>query len=364
MSDWGSSDSNSDELLPEIAPSSPDRAQGPGVVEDDEGWSGSASARSRSRSRPGAASQALSSDDEEDRRQGIARVRLLVGGGPVVAQPVAPEGCGWWLNPLWKSLEHIRQSLPRESRPLRVVSVCTGLGAEAMIFDALDIPYEVICACDLKKGSIKFVAANFPKVKHFFASIECVAERKGFCLIHGRDCDLSAEGRADIVVGGPPCQPFTRFREHSDRTARTAANAKDHPDWEVTFKFLPRVLAVWKPWFALVEQVMGFDGQGDVENRSQLVIFCQQMMKQFSAVRVMELHNSDWIDVNRDRPRISIARYCIATLLPTKKITHAHTHHQLIVVLHVQRCTTAVVSDGVFNFGVHAGVCVAMHRCW
>jgi site-specific DNA-cytosine methylase len=166
----------------------------------------------------------------------------------------------------------------------------------------MGIEYEIVAACDVKRASWKFHEMNHgSNLRHFFDEIDSVVHRRGYCRVHARICDLKDEAAIDWVVGGTPCQPFTRFRERSDRTARTSTDPAAHPDWAITFEGLLGVIATWKPAFTLLEQVQGFDSHHPGHMESPMQTCCKKALKVCSSVRCIEMMANDWLDVKRDR---------------------------------------------------------------
>ncbi len=52
-----------------------------------------------------------------------------------VPQPSIIPGCGWWQNPIWNALEHVRRDRPLESKfRLKHISFCSGTMSEAYCF--------------------------------------------------------------------------------------------------------------------------------------------------------------------------------------------------------------------------------------
>lgn len=77
----------------------------------------------------------------------------------------------------------------------------------------------------------------------------------------------------DVVVGGPPCRPFTlantggtrweRIKEEINKNKKLKQKIVNHPDWYDFWKMIDAL----KPRAVVAENVMGFRTQGDVFSR-------------------------------------------------------------------------------------------------
>lgn len=118
-----------------------------------------------------------------------------------------------------------------------------------VFFQAIGLPLHSAAHCDSKKASQTFLTSiHKQQVGCVFKSIHEVSERGGHCLTHKTHCTLDG-AQPDMVVIGPPCQPFSRMR---DRRKQTPAA---HRDYQVTFEEFPGYLQRVRPHGGLLEQV-------------------------------------------------------------------------------------------------------------
>lgn len=243
------------------------------------------------------------------------------------------QGISWWLEPLWTSLAHLRQSLPRETtRPLLIESACVGTFSESMVLKALGIPFQAIVASDKKAAAQKFIKENSLPVEHVFASFEEQIAGHGFCKQHAQDCGIPLETlkHPDILIAGFPCQPFSTCRVKSGTTARTG-HAGAHPDSRVGFNEIADLLSTREPKTALFEQVKGFDSaQGGYLDK-----FIDEILsRHFAAIRVVELNLSTWCTATRDRFRMWCPHFCTLATPSNGLAASMPKHHGQIAPTH------------------------------
>jgi site-specific DNA-cytosine methylase len=165
----------------------------------------------------------------------------------------------------------------------------------------MGIEFTIVACCDVKESAAKFVLKNHKsRVQHYFKDAESLIAKSGFCEVHQKNCSLQDE-RIDIVIAGTPCQPFSAMRDRGGSTSRTGRPDR-HPGWDTTFVTLKQIVQEWEPSLMLLEQVCAFSSCRSDEPASPLEMFGRLMLKFFKAVRSVELHNSVWTTVKRDRP--------------------------------------------------------------
>ena len=87
--------------------------------------------------------------------------------------------------------------------------------------------------CDKKKACQMFTAAYWSdQVQHFFTDAKDSLANKGFCVMHGKHCNLQGSHACspDFAMFGSPCDPFTDARNN-----HKAVSAHKHFRFNLTF---------------------------------------------------------------------------------------------------------------------------------
>lgn len=127
-------------------------------------------------------------------------------------------------------------------RPLAMVDLFSGAGGISEGFS--NAGYEVLGGLDIDPDAVATFALNFPKASSICGDIRNLRVREQV---------VSVARRADVVVGGPPCQAFSQVRNH--------ARIIDDPRNSLYREFV-RVVAEIKPPCFLMENVTGMDQMG------------------------------------------------------------------------------------------------------
>jgi hypothetical protein len=159
-------------------------------------------------------------------------------------------------------------------------------------------------------------------VAHVYPSIAMQTRGEG-CLTHAA-C-TGAQHSADGLVGGPPCQPFTRFRAGRFSNAPPTS----HPGYGATFgdgsgdSFL-EALAHDRPAFFVFENVLGFSLAHRGDTSTPLDIFLADVMKiradtgkPLYTVQVVKMDSATWVELPRER-------YGNCQTPPLARRTHSH----------------------------------------
>ena len=119
---------------------------------------------------------------------------------------------------------------------MRLASACSGLCTEIFACKALAIPFEGdVVASEKNPLPIEVVRANLPEVAHILQSLRDHVHGYRRCARHGRICQASGQSSPrDLLVLGPPCQPFTSLRVDSPGSAERHG-CKGHPLYNVLF---------------------------------------------------------------------------------------------------------------------------------
>ncbi len=135
-----------------------------------------------------------------------------------------------------------KMSRPGEVRPLKTIDLFCGAGGLAEGFRQAG--FQSIGGVDVDPDAVATFAANFPDAEAICGDIrnQEIRERT-----------LTLAKRADIVIGGPPCQGFSQVRNHS--------RLIDDPKNSLYREFV-RVLGAALPRAFLMENVTGMDQMG------------------------------------------------------------------------------------------------------
>ncbi|HVZ99149.1 MAG TPA: DNA (cytosine-5-)-methyltransferase [Caulobacterales bacterium] len=114
--------------------------------------------------------------------------------------------------------------------PIRYLEVCAGIGSASLAFESLGWRCAGMAEIDPKARA--FLAQRFPATK-----------------LHGdfRKITPAKAGRVDVLVGGPPCQPWSRIGKR---------NPDEDPRTELAVEFIDLARTVGAPWFVF-ENVPG-----------------------------------------------------------------------------------------------------------
>lgn len=200
------------------------------------------------------------------------------------------------------------------ARPLWLASACSGICTELFACKALGIPFDDdVVTSEINITSHAVVRANLPEVLHQFKSLGDHGRGNGCCTRHGRICQ--APGKRDLLVIGPPCQPFTSLRhdkaEHGCKAHRlynttfgTGGRVETDPE-DSAIELIKSML----PSGVLVEQVEGFgrrdlaSGTVPMEEFSEMVLNIRDDEGKpfYKAARAFRLNASVWLGINRPR---------------------------------------------------------------
>ena len=108
-------------------------------------------------------------------------------------------------------------------QPIRYLEVCAGIGSASLAFEMLG--WRCTGMAEIDRKARAFLSQRFPATK-----------------LHGdfRKITPTKAGRVDVVVGGPPCTPFSK--QNRNKT-------NDDPRGELTIQFLDLARNVEASWF-------------------------------------------------------------------------------------------------------------------
>jgi site-specific DNA-cytosine methylase len=189
-------------------------------------------------------------------------------------------------------------------QPLQIVSLFTGACSEAAALQALGVPHNILVAADSKKFAVEFVLANLKdSISHMMTSVDDAIHGQGYCAVHDRVCEPKFPDNIDVLVAGPPCQPFSRQREFSGRTPRTSKQCEGHPDYPLTMEFVPQAIKRFSPHVWVVEQVTNF-GDTAANGEPYINTFVANVIKAGfrGGIEAIELQCQTWANIARNRP--------------------------------------------------------------
>lgn len=177
-----------------------------------------------------------------------------------------------WKIDIFKLLSNAGLDSAEWYRPLRVVTLCSGLGTPCLALRELGIPFTEWYGADPKDSCLQ-IAENAGLVpKHFYSCVQDVLEG---LLEGGRQCKIHAgwscescstnmdnmesteAGGAppDFLVAGFPCAPFSSQRP--GRFSQGETSWRNHPETKV-MQDVAAVIRSSEPRAGLLENVVGF----------------------------------------------------------------------------------------------------------
>lgn len=218
----------------------------------------------------------------------------------------------WWVSPMRVAFMHRFEGL-RFSRPFKVESVCTGLGTEFFALKALGVPFTALAASDPKPTAQTWLQRQHPYISHMYNTMQGQSCKRG-CLLHGDLCSAKLV-QPDILVGGPPCQPYSDARPGR----YTSARPEHHKLFPTIFDESPdsggsflNILKRLQPLGFVLEEVPGFSKMCRGEMISALDKFVERVKSfvrpdgrgpLFPGVVVVRQDGLPWLDLPRERLR-------------------------------------------------------------
>jgi DNA (cytosine-5)-methyltransferase 1 len=152
-------------------------------------------------------------------------------------------------------------------RKLTAISLYTGVGGLDFGFEAAG--FETVAAVELDKVSCRTVRLNRPRWGLLEGDIHDIPSRKILETAGLRP------GEADVLIGGPPCQPFSK----SSYWVNGDALRLDDPRADTLTAYL-RVLRDTRPQAFLVENVYGLAYSGKDEGLRHLLAGIEQINRE------------------------------------------------------------------------------------
>ena len=165
---------------------------------------------------------------------------------------------------------------------------------------------DVLCACDKKAASHKFVSAAFRNVPtHFFNSLtELVEKEVAYCKSHGRACPVPTDKHVDLMIIGPPCQPFSKMRPKKEGKEGKQGPATAHPEAHVLKQLAPQILERYNPHGFILEEVPGLQDRTDkknIDSPTHLQVLIDDVTERGFHVGVYKLDLGTWCELPCER---------------------------------------------------------------
>jgi hypothetical protein len=227
------------------------------------------------------------------------------------------HSAAWWARSMHNSVADtwdLRHRYGGLLRPPLLHEACAGVGAGFMACQCLGIPLDGhgCCASECKPYAREFLLKHNPSVAHVFSTMAEHVNLDGYDFKNARHVTLEKTSlRPDVMVLGPPCQPFSQLRSDRYRT-----NCEDHRLFGATFGgpacsqgSVLEVLQGLMPRVAIVEQVVGFTRSDPISGVSPLSQFLQKVrdMKTgddkplYPACHVFDMDPKAWLKISRPR---------------------------------------------------------------
>ena len=231
----------------------------------------------------------------------------------VKGETAAPDTCGAGISsssapqsvaPPWPAF--IREALAgplnylgRQARPLLVTTAFSGLASIMQALKDLQISARELAAAEPKPSAQTFCRSNNLLAEHHFLDVRDLTKTGfGKCIRHG-DCKMPEE-RADLLVMGFPCQPYSAQRTGSD----DADNVRQHECFQYGHEAVRFILKT-RPRSGLLENVMKFDTDhkgASTPFDHDMVNFCDNLCDDLRAnnfhTKKIYLDLNPWVNAN------------------------------------------------------------------
>ena len=201
-----------------------------------------------------------------------------------------------------ESLAPRLENLGPQLRDILVITAFSGLASIMQALKDLQISARELVAAEPKVWAHKFCRRNNLLAEHVFLDVRSlVATGSGTCIMHGH-CKMQAE-RADLVVMGFPCRPYSGARTGS----HIPENVMEHDDFQYGREAVRFILKT-RPRAGLLENVIKFSQDHGGTSKSsdhEITNFCEDLCADLRAsnfhVRWMRLDLNPWVRANSAR---------------------------------------------------------------
>ena len=154
------------------------------------------------------------------------------------------------------------------------------------------------CAADPKKCILSFMHGSQNKPRHLFKSVSDFGCEKAYCRVHDGQCFFPASTRADVLVAGFSCKPYTKLRHGRF----TQAGPDTHRDAHLFLDILD-ILRLRQPRIIILENVLGWNLKGSAEDGQTCMQNHLKMLEELSlyVARVFYLDITAWVEASRPR---------------------------------------------------------------
>lgn len=209
----------------------------------------------------------------------------------------------WWRFIL-AATESVRSTKGKQRRPLSILSVCSGIGAESAALTKLGMDHRVIASVDLKETVYMLEARKKDPCRplHFYSDIFRVLDGTAECAFHpdakSPCCFMKCPGLdiLDLLVAGFPCQPYS---QQSAKRSKPGGVVQ-HPKFEVTNAMFD-CLRQFEPRAFVFENVPGFRDSVRGFEKTPLESFVKGLEELGYEFTVVQLYLSDWTAADRTR---------------------------------------------------------------
>jgi site-specific DNA-cytosine methylase len=207
--------------------------------------------------------------------------------------------------------------MPLLARKVRIESACAGLASDLLACKVIGLPFTAEVVSEIEEEARAFVVQNIPEAQHIVGDTKVHGACSGYCSRHARNCTWEeGDGHLDILCAGPPCQPFSAFRQSSGDKTPVA----QHRLFPVTFGYggdgthdpedsLVHLVKKRRPAAIILEQVEAFAKEDQYDQTSSFKDFLKaiQVVKHsdgssyYKGAKAFKLNASQWIGVNPPR---------------------------------------------------------------
>jgi hypothetical protein len=236
-------------------------------------------------------------------------------------EPSTFPSAAWWTKVLRNSLADVLDNLHGGRQPRAIVldEGCSGMGSAHIVCKGLGAKVGGGICSDMKESARKVQLLNLRgDIDHIFGTMREHALGHGHCFKHGRQVtvnygvgdDSSGAKPCDVMVVGPPCQPFS-----SQRGNRKSVNAAQHVLYESTFEVggvdskgsAIELVRARLPGVLVLEQVVGFCKK-DKNGQNPAEVFVRHLKEIkvngepfFTGFHIFSMSPEAWLCISRPR---------------------------------------------------------------
>ena len=167
-----------------------------------------------------------------------------------------------------------------------------------------DLPVRTVAVADEKESARNFLIHNFgDRIEHVFDKNNSLIHGIGWCH-KCKSRHRVPDVRPTCMIGGYPCQPFSKQRDSGGRTSRTG-RAEKHPLFDTVMKGFPEYFSSRRPKSFVLENVVNFShmklaGRAG-RNVTPLDIIIVECSAMGYSLRALQLDHSAFVAMSRPR---------------------------------------------------------------